>query len=199
MANTKTLLEADQYFHIFNHAVGEENLFNHEANYIFFLQKLKEYLQYYVDFYAYCLMPNHFHLIVRIKGSERIFAELRKKSRFVESKAKEQDFIAKSVSQRFSNLYNSYAQAYNKENNRKGSLFNNRFKREPIVNEEYLRKVIVYVHNNPVTAGISPTPDSWPFSSFNSICSKSPSLIKRKEVIELFEDLNNFKFCHSAE
>ena len=54
------------------------------------------------------------------------------------------------VSQKFSNLFNSYTQVYNKENNRKGSLFVNRYKRILISDKKYLLKLIHYIHYNPV-------------------------------------------------
>ena len=68
MADTKTPLQADYSYHIYNHAVGNELLFKTEENYSFFLNRLKKYLSPYVDIYAFCLIPNHFHLIIRIKN-----------------------------------------------------------------------------------------------------------------------------------
>ena len=59
MADSKTHLEQEKFYHIYNHAVGEELLFKSERNYLFFLDLTKRYLNDYVTFYAYCLMPNH--------------------------------------------------------------------------------------------------------------------------------------------
>jgi len=77
-----------------------------------------------------------------------------------------------------------------------GSLFKNRFNREPIEDENYLKKVIIYIHNNPVEAGFVKKQSEWKYSSYNSIISNKTTLLKRREVIELFEDLENFIFCH---
>ena len=53
-----------QYYHIFNHAVGDENLFRQAANYLYFLERYGHYIFPIARTYAYCLMPNHFHILV---------------------------------------------------------------------------------------------------------------------------------------
>ena len=195
MANTKTPLEADKMFHVYNHAVGNDVFFKTSENYRFFLQKLKEYLQNYIDIYAYCLMPNHFHLVIKIKSENVVLTEFASPTRVLNPRRADIT-VPKIISQKFSHFFNSYAQAYNKENNRMGSLFANRFKREPIEDETYLKKAIIYTHNNPVEAGLVEKISEWKFSSYNSILSKKETLLKRNEVINLFEDLDNFIVCH---
>ncbi|MBC8343834.1 MAG: transposase [Bacteroidetes bacterium] len=64
----------DHYYHIFNHANGPENLFVEEKNYIFFLDKYKLYITPLVHTIAYCLMPNHFHMLIRVKTLKEIQA-----------------------------------------------------------------------------------------------------------------------------
>ena len=66
MADTKTPLEADYTYHIYNHAVGNEVLFKTDSNYQFFLSRLEKYLIDYIDLYAYFLLPNHFHLLIKV-------------------------------------------------------------------------------------------------------------------------------------
>lgn len=65
-------LQPDTSYHIFNHANGFENVFQHEANYYFFMDKYWKYIDPIAETYAYCLMPNHFHLVVRIRKHEAI-------------------------------------------------------------------------------------------------------------------------------
>lgn len=103
------------------------------------------------------------------------------------------------ISQKFSNLFNSYAQAYNKENGRKGSLFVNRYKRILISDKKYLLKLIHYIHYNPVMANLCYKPHEWKYSSYNTILSKSSTLVARKQVIDLFEAKENFLYCHREE
>ena len=154
MADSKTHLEQEKFYHIYNHAVGEELLFKSERNYLFFLDLTKRYLNDYVVFYAYCLMPNHFHFIVKVKSEQEIIL----KENLYEGSNPRRDYMGKSVSliisQKFSNLFNSYAQAYNKENDRRGSLFVNRYKRILISDKKYLLKLIHYIHYNPVMANL---------------------------------------------
>jgi len=71
----KIPLEPDKYYHIYNHAVGGDNLFCSNENFNYFLQKYKHYITPIADTFAYCLMPNHFHLAVRIKSKKELFEQ----------------------------------------------------------------------------------------------------------------------------
>lgn len=63
-----TPIETDRFYHIYNLGINGENIFKTDRNYLFFLSKLSEFLIPVCDVYAYCLMPNHFHLLVKIKS-----------------------------------------------------------------------------------------------------------------------------------
>ncbi len=58
-------LVAHTFYHIYNRGNNGENLFYRPENYGYFLQKFDHYLSGYLELYAYCLLPNHFHLLVR--------------------------------------------------------------------------------------------------------------------------------------
>ena len=103
------------------------------------------------------------------------------------------------MSSQFSHFFNSYAQACNKERNRKGSLFNNRYKRKPIITDTYLIKLIHYIHYNPVAANLCNNIYEWKYSSYNAILSNDSTMIARKKVIDLFHDKQNFIYCHNVE
>ena len=68
----------DNFYHIFNHAVGKENLFKNHYNYIFFLSKFDKYISPIAKTFCYCLMPNHFHVLIQIRPENGI-RELAKK------------------------------------------------------------------------------------------------------------------------
>src|SRR3990172_7806093 len=70
------------------------------------------------------------------------------------------------------------------------------FKRKRITDENYLRKLVHYIHYNPVEAGLAASCKEWQYSSYNALISTSPTLIAREEVIEWFDDLGNFIYCH---
>ncbi len=68
------MLQFETYYHIYNHANGDDNLFREEKNYRFFLRKYHQHIDVIADTLAWCLMPNHFHLLVKIKSAEAIAA-----------------------------------------------------------------------------------------------------------------------------
>src|SRR5699024_10153317 len=107
-----------------------------------------------------------------------------------------QELIPKFISQKFSHLFNGYTQAYNKKYQRRGSLFMTPFKRKFIDSEEYLRKLIRYIHFNPVTAGLCDKLEDWEFSSYKSLLSNKPTLLLREEVLDWFDDRDNFVYTH---
>lgn len=194
MADSKTPLEPGNFYHVYNHAVGNEKLFKTRSNYLFFLEKLGKYLTDFIDIYCYCLMPNHFHLLVRIKDHRSILFGILNAN--PPMKLKSGIVMPNIVSRQFSHLYNSYAQAFNKENQRKGSLFCNRHKRKLIDSEEYLKSLILYIHNNPVESGFIEKAENWEYSSYRSILLGENTLVKRRGVLDLFGGAENFKFCH---
>ena len=197
MADSKTPLEANRNYHIYNHAVGNELLFKTEDNYRFFLERVKKYLPHFVDIFAYCLMPNHFHFLLKVKKENDVIAAATSVN---PNRVLKQDLkVPEIISRQFSHLFNSYAQAFNKENNRKGSLFYNRFKRILVEDEDYFIKLIHYINYNPVNHGFVKKVDDWEHSSYRAVLSTGKTLIKRKEVIELFNDIDNFKYCHTVE
>ncbi|TXD70182.1 transposase [Aequorivita lipolytica] len=181
-------METDRHFHIYNRANGKEHIFTSSENYEFFLRKYKKYLFPVVETFCYCLMPNHFHFLVKVKSHK----ELLKIENYKNSK--KQNLY---VSKQFSNLFSSYTQAFNKQESRKGNLFMRPFKRKEVLDEIYFRKLMHYIHTNPVEAGLCNFPNQWQHSSYNSLISKKPTLLMRKEVLNYFDSVENFVFVHS--
>ncbi len=176
-------LEQDNYYHIYNCGINGENLFRDEENYEYFLRLYDKHITPIADTYAWCLMKNHFHLLIKIKnltGFENL-------SGFKKIKPPHQYF---------SNLFNAYSKAINKRYNRHGSLFERPFKRKGIDSKEYLQTVVVYIHNNPVHHGFVNNAADWPWSSYATCISSEPTKLKRKEVIEMFDGMDNFKYVH---
>jgi len=132
-------LEYGSFYHIYNRTIDKQLLFRSDENYLFFLNQFNKYLTPFVDTYAYCLLGNHFHILIRIKDEEFLSSvnELQEKSAH--------DIIAHQL-QKF---FQSYAMAFNKQHQRIGSLFQKPFKRSLIDTENYLTKTIHYIHANP--------------------------------------------------
>jgi REP element-mobilizing transposase RayT len=190
MINKLEELNPDGFYHIYNRANGDELLFKDDDNYQFFLEKFKMYVSPFVDVFSYCLMPNHFHFLVRVKTEEQIFLDF---------PGLNSNQIPLKISKQFSRLFSSYTQSFNKSFNRRGSLFMKPFKRVLVKDDKYLRKLVHYIHYNPIEAGLTSSLVDWKYSSYNSIIGNFPTLVNKDEVIEFFDDLDNFKYCHRVE
>ena len=189
-------LQCEQYYHIYNRGNNRETLFRQERNYDYFLDLYTRHIYGIADTYAYCLLPNHFHLLVRIKPEEEIVKTLRVMKNRVKGQEK---FTVKTrrVSQRFGNLFNAYTKAVNKEYGRTGSLFEHPFRRKLVSDEKYLRQLIMYIHYNPVKHGIVDDFRLWPFSSYGDMLSNQPTRLKRDDVLAVFGDIKTFKEQHA--
>lgn len=208
----------NQSYHIFNHANGFENIFTEDENYRFFLDKYKHYIAPIAETYAYCLLPNHFHLVVRVRRKEVIEDLIRNKNNFpkvsldfgkVRGEVKiTDDDIEKYLSKQFSNFFSSYTQSFNKMYKRMGSLFIKNFKREVILDKEYFMNAVVYIHRNPVHHGFCGHYTDWSYTSYCEISehrsevvdvNKLLAVFKSKELFVDFHKQNLDKFNQSTE
>lgn len=165
------ILEQNHIYHIYNRGINSTPIFLSDENKFYFLKLISKYLIEKVEVYAYCLMDNHFHMVIKIVAVE------------------------KEVTQALSNFFNAYAKAFNKQNDRTGSLFEKHFKRIKIQDESYLRNIIQYVHLNP-KHHLDLDYKTYKYSSFQSIISDKQTKLARNEVISHFNDINNFIYCH---
>lgn len=191
-----TPIEADRFYHIYNRGINGENIFKSDRNYFFFLNKISEFLIPVCDVYAYCLMANHFHFLVKIKSEVEL-------KNFVKIQNQDKDFKAglhspqNIFSKQFARIFNSYSQAFNKENKRHGALIESPFKRKLITSDKYLMNTIIYIHQNPQKHSVTSDFTKYNFSSYKSIISNSKTVLKRDEVIELFDNKENFVKTHT--
>ncbi len=165
-------LQKNNYYHIFNRGNNGVDLFFEEENYDYFLDLVKKHIVPRADILSYCLLKNHFHLLVRTKSVEN----------------------ENLISQGFANLFNAYAKSINKRYNRMGSLFQSKFKRIKITDTNYLIQLIVYINLNPVYHEFVENAVDYKYSSYRAIISEQPTLVDRNSVINLFEDQENFKY-----
>ncbi len=193
----ETALEYGTYYHIYNRGNNSEVLFKHKKYYTEFLELYKKYIVPVADTLAYCLMSNHFHLLIRVKTESEIrtFNEL---GMFM-NKANNNPLKKPTPSNMFKHLFLTYAKKINTAYIRTGSLFEHPFERRMIDSENYLRDCIVYIHNNPVKDGFADSPGDYKWSSFNAIISDKPTLIERAFVLELFGGIENFMGFHGKE
>jgi len=181
-------LSAGNYYHIYNRGIDSCNLFKEADNYEHFLGLYDKYISPVAETYAWVLMPNHFHLLVRVKEEEEITS--------LDPTGFKNLSGLKPPHQHFSNLFNAYTKAFNKRYNRHGNLFERPFKRKLIDNEWYLKQVILYIHNNPVHHRFCDHPVEYSWSSYLTCISVKPTKLQRDRVMGWFDSQANFKYVH---
>ncbi len=183
------------YYHIYNRGVGKMDIFKEDQDYSLFLSRLKENIypdvregrlrgrqgrshSLYVrkllppgsfSLIAYCLMPNHFHLLIKQNSDIPITKLILK-------------------------VCTSYSKIFNKKYERIGTLFQDRFKTEHIGNNEYLLWLSAYIHLNPRVANLVQDDLDWKWSSYSEYLNlPGNKLCEIGIVSEQFKDTNNYR------
>ncbi|MBK8788559.1 MAG: transposase [Chitinophagaceae bacterium] len=181
----------NQIYHVYNRGNNKQPIFFNDANYLYFLQKIKTEWKKYADVLCYCLMPNHFHvmLVPNEEGCKNIV--LANKETYMQNLSKT---IGKTLS--------SYTKAVNIQNKATGNLFQKKTKAKLLTGSnslienlstcEYLLTCFHYLHQNPLKAKLVNHLAEWPYSSYpdfynerkGTICNKSLA-IKLLELSEI--------------
>ena len=184
-------LVTGEYYHLFNRGSDKREVFLQPRDYTRFLQTLN-YYQFQdtkpkfshrfnyklkslklsldnklVNFICYCLMPNHFHLLV-------------------------QQLKEKGISIFVSQLLNSYTKYFNTKYKRVGHLFQSTFKSVRIENEEQLLHVSRYIHLNPIVSEITEDLDNYPWSSYHEYV-RGPKICSTEEILRSFSSKEVYK------
>ncbi len=176
-------LQPGRYYHIYNRGNNREDLFREERNYRYFLQLYARHVHPIADTFAYCLMKNHFHLLVRVKEQT---SQVLKTCEVSPAKP----------SQAFSNLFNAYTKAMNKAYGRTGSLFQDRFGRIEVTSDTYFLHLIFYIHFNPQKHGFVADFREWPWSSYRALCGAAETKLGRAAVLDWFGTAPQFEAFH---
>ena len=147
------------YFHLYNRGVNRGKIYFDDRNYRYFLSKVEQYLVPVLDVIAYCLMPNHYHLLIRVKETSEVpmTSEVSRISKTA---------ITSKVSRVMMQLSVSYTKTINYHYDRVGPLFQGAFQAKQVHSEAYMGQLIDYIHLNPVANGLVENPGDWPYSSF---------------------------------
>ncbi|MDZ7716894.1 MAG: hypothetical protein U5J95_11840 [Balneolaceae bacterium] len=180
------------FFHVYSHGNAEDNIFREEENYHYFLKRYAYYILPVAQTYAFCLMPNHFHLLLQVRGREEL-------NRFFKSEGKGGKKLPVLISKQFSNLLNAYSKAFNKKYNRRGKLFLKSLKRKPVKDDVYFTRLIWYIHQNPVLHGFVKGIEEWPYSSYQLILSQKKTKIEREELLKKFGSRKLFRAFHNRD
>jgi putative transposase len=203
-----TRFENDGIYHIYNRTVDKKPMFTSDDNYAFFIKQFDKYLSNYIKIYAYCLLGNHFHFMIKVNDLTDL-TTFQKLSNLNNDRFNTTDLTTFEklsnlnektthdiVSHQFKKFFQSYAMAFNKQQNRVGTLFQTPFKRVRVEDENYLRELVCYINTNAQKHNLVEDFKEWKWSSYNSIvCNKSTKLLK-DDVIGYFNDVENFIYCH---
>lgn len=186
MPDYHSTFEVDKYYHIYNRGNNKEEIFKSKDNYEFFLEKWYRYIAPFSDTLAYCLMPNHFHFLIQVKSNSTLNLTKLQRLGKVDEVQETQIDVNAILEEQFKRLFMSYALAFNKQQNRSGSLFQKRFKRILVSSNSYLTKIIHYIHHNPIHHSFVKKYHLWRFSSYNALVSSNQTRIARDEVLNWF-------------
>jgi putative transposase len=170
MAERSLKFAQGEYYHIYNRGCGRDNIFRDLENYSYLLRLVQKKLpQFQVTIIAYCLMPNHYHFILR--QDTNISA-----GNFIQS------------------IFNSYSKAFNKRYKRSGTLFEGPFQAKHINKQDYLIHLCRYIHRNPVDAGLVKSPAEWPFFDYcNWIGAKEGTSIDKDFIENIFYSAKEYE------
>jgi len=161
------------YFHIYNRGNRNQDVFSEEGDYLNYLKKLREYKKKYnISIICYCLMPNHFHLLLRQDSDTPIY-------KFMHA------------------LHTSYSIYFNKKYDKVGRMFQGRFKQKEIEKDEYLSRVTSYIHFNPVKDGLVEDLDNYQWSSYLDFIGLRKGTLCDKDII--FSDKTSEEYKKSTE
>ena len=158
------------YYHIFNRGANRGEIFFSNENYNYCLRLIRKYSELYnISVIAFCLMPNHYHLILRQNSDN-------------------------SISLLMQVVFNAYVQAVNRRVGRKGTLFEGRFKYIRIERENYILHLCRYIHLNPVKAKLVKVPEDWLFSNYQEwIGQRSSQLFDPDFIAAYFRNANDYQ------
>jgi hypothetical protein len=169
------------FFHIYNRGNNGENIFLQERNYAYFLELWWKHTFQIFETWAYCLLRNHFHIVGFVKNKEDIIPDLSG---------------LRPLHKYFSNFFNAYARGVNLATQRTGALFERPFKRIPVDKEDYLLRLVVYIHQNPQKHRFEEDFRNWNYSSYHEHIADIPTRLQRDKMMELFGSREDFIRIH---
>jgi putative transposase len=146
------MMYAETLYHIFNRGNQQQQIFFTDHNCIYFLKKIKKTFYGDIDLIAFCLMPNHFHLMVSTGVN----------------------FNYDSFSKRLAVMLRSYTRGLQRQENFVGSLFQQNTKKKELKQFQDAFNCFQYIHQNPVRAKLVQRPEEWLYSSFNEYLNSTP-------------------------
>ncbi|HOQ97905.1 MAG TPA: hypothetical protein PLJ35_03690 [Anaerolineae bacterium] len=188
-------LEPGKYYHVYSRGNNRESIFVEERNHGYFLRLYAYYIEPVAETFAYCLMRNHFHVLVRVR--EVLLGE--NLTGLAPADLTGFRNLSGLAKQHFSNLLNAYAKAVNKAYGRTGALFERPFGRIEVASDAYFARLVVYIHRNPQKHGFVADFRDWPYSSYQTLLARQATRLKREEVLEWFGGRADLAAAHEQE
>lgn len=191
-----TFIENECY-HVYNRTNNKELLFKNENNRNHFLNRYDHYTSPFLETYSWNLLPNHFHLLLKVKSFENITDYLIKKNlkelcstekKFLKQQATIHDLID-NVFQRF---LISYSMSFNNLNNRKGNLLHRPFKHVHVNKDHQFTQTAIYINVNAQKHKLVDDYSKYKWSSYHTILSDKPTKLFRNELLEWFGGKEKF-------
>ena len=172
-------LFSDHLYHIYNQGNNQETIFYTRADYLHFLQQVRDKVLPHCEIVTYCLMPNHFHFLVNTTKNSTVPVKLGQ-------------LTSTALNNGFRLLLSGYANEFNKKYGRTGSLFRQKTKFKNLENEaessdnNYPFVCFHYIHQNPFVANLCPKMEDWEFSSFRDYLGiRNGTLITKRPAYDL--------------
>jgi len=147
-----------EIYHVYNRGALKTTLFFNSQMYELFIDLLNKYAaMYHISIIALCLMPNHFHLVIRVEKGGDVATFMRC-------------------------LCCTYSKRTNAQLRRTGTIYQGRYRMKHVRTESYLRCLIMYVHANPMKAGLADTPMQWPYTNYAEIYGLRRRIITNVEM-----------------
>lgn len=196
----------ESFYHIICKSLNNQLLFLSDENKRYFLSRYKFYLSGYADTYAYNLLDNNVHFIIKIKSSDDIKMMLKnteEKTLTIIQKNYLNEGSATSIEtlieRQFNSFFVSYTRSFNIFYKKKGHLFDSPFKRIRLKDEMQTTQAIVYVHANAKKHKLTYDISKQLWSSYQSLISDAHTMLKREEVISWFGGIEGFMETHKKQ
>jgi putative transposase len=204
--------EPDGIYHIYNQGNNRQMVFYNRENYLYFLRKLRVHIMPFADVLAWCLMPNHFHLMVEVKdefsrGADMLSRGATSSCTPTRGSSLTPTKAGQSLNYSIGVLLSSYTKAINRQNDSSGSVFRQKtkaiclneineisshwytsfgvtFMKVDIPEWQYLQVCFNYIHHNPVKAGLVAKPEDWEFSSYADLVGMRGGTFINRETVE---------------
>jgi putative transposase len=197
-------------YHVYNRGNNLKTVFFNRENYLFFLEKIRTHILPHADVLAWCLMPNHFHLMISVSCveiSEQVTPN--GSEGFTLSETLTKPTKKRTLNDSIGIMLRSYSRAIQKQQKLTGSLFQKETKALCLTESQvispayfnthfgmmgnldtsetnYLNVCFDYIHQNPVSGKLVANPEDWEFSSYRDYyCGRKGKLVNRELANEL--------------